>query len=116
MFLLLNQVNRKESVPIKIENRKTFFSVPYAYQDIDEINFELPSGYQVDFIPKDIIIDSEFGTYAATFTFKDGVILYKRTQKMNDKTYPPEKYNEYVDFYKKIVQADKQKAVITKSM
>lgn len=116
LFLLLNQVNRKESVPIKIENRKTYFSVPYAYQDIDEINFELPSGYQVDFIPKDIIIDSEFGTYAATFTFKDGVILYKRTQKMNDKTYPPEKYNEYVDFYKKIVQADKQKAVITKSM
>jgi hypothetical protein len=115
-FLLLNQVNRRESVPIKIADRKTFFSVPYAYEDKDEITFELPQGYQVEFIPKDIVIDSEFGVYTAKFAVKDGLLLYSRTQKMNDKIYPPEKYNAYVDFYKKIVQADKQKAVVIKSL
>ncbi|UIR57493.1 DUF3857 domain-containing protein [Sphingobacterium sp. SRCM116780] len=116
LFLVLNQVNRKESAPIKVENRKTFFSVPYAYDDEDEITFKLPKGYQVDFIPKDIVIESEFGNYTAKFNVQDDQIVYRRTQTMNGKTYPPEKYNTYVDFYKKIVQADKQKAVITKSM
>ncbi|WP_400263356.1 DUF3857 domain-containing protein [Sphingobacterium sp. SG20118] len=115
-FLLLNQVNRREFAPIKITDRKTFFSVPYSYEDKDEITFELPQGYQIEFIPKDILIDSEFGIYTAKFAIQDGLLLYSRTQKMNDKIYPPEKYNAYVDFYKKMVQADKQKAVITKSL
>jgi hypothetical protein len=115
-FLLLNQVNRKENVPLKVEGRKTYFSVPFSYNDEDEINYIIPKGYSIEFIPKDISIVSEFGTYNAKFSMKDNKIIYTRTQTMNDKKYPPEKYNDYVDFYKKIVQADKQKAVLTKAL
>ncbi|SER46347.1 hypothetical protein [Pedobacter rhizosphaerae] len=97
-----------------MENRKTYFAVPFCYNDEDEISYTLPKGYAVEFIPKDIDISSEFGTYSAKFTTKDNTIVYTRTQVMNNKKYAPEKYNEYVDFYKKIYQADKQKAVLTK--
>jgi len=114
VFLTLNQVNRKESVPLKVENRKTYFAVPYGYHDEDEINFTLPKGYTVEFLPKDIQIVSEFGSYTARFITKDNAITYIRTQTMTNKKYPPEKYNEYVDFYKKVYQADKQKAVLNK--
>ncbi|MFW0717995.1 DUF3857 domain-containing protein [Pedobacter sp. N23S346] len=114
IFLTINQINRKESVPPKVENRKTYFAVPYGYSDEDEINFTLPKGYTVEFLPKDIQIVSEFGTYTAKFTTKDNAITYVRTQSMTNKKYPPEKYNAYVDFYKKIYQADKQKAVLNK--
>ncbi|WP_316803063.1 DUF3857 domain-containing protein [Pedobacter nototheniae] len=115
-FLTLNQTNRKESVPLKVENRKTYFSVPFSYNDEDEITYILPKGYAVEFIPKDINITSEFGTYTAKFATKDNTITYIRTQVTNDKKYQPEKYNEYVDFCKKIYQADKQKAVLTKGL
>ncbi|WP_316829754.1 DUF3857 domain-containing protein [Pedobacter aquatilis] len=114
LFLVLNQVNRKESVPLKVENRKTQFSVPFSYNDEDEIIYNLPTGLKVEFIPKDITINSEFGSYTAKFVTKENTIVYTRTQTMNDKKYPPEKYNEYVEFYKKIYQADKQKAVLAK--
>ncbi|MFD2286881.1 DUF3857 domain-containing protein [Pedobacter petrophilus] len=114
IFLTLNQINRKENVPLKVENRKTYFAVPYGYHDEDEINFTLPKGYTVEFLPKDIQIASEFGNYTARFTTKDNAITYVRTQTMTNKKYPPEKYNEYVDFYKKVYQADKQKAVLNK--
>jgi transglutaminase-like putative cysteine protease len=114
LFLILNQTNRKESVPAKVQNRKTHFAVPYSYNDQDEISFILPKGYAVEFMPKDIDINSEFGTYTAKFSMKDNIITYTRTQTMDSKNYPPEKYNEYVDFYKKIYQADKLKAVLTK--
>ncbi len=114
LFLTLNQTNRKESAPVKVLNRKTHFAVPYSYNDQDEISFTLPKGYTVEFMPKDIDISSEFGTYTAKFLVKDNTITYVRTQTMNNSKYPPEKYNEYVDFYKKIYQADKLKAVLTK--
>ncbi|MNQ99738.1 hypothetical protein D3C85_1154880 [compost metagenome] len=114
LFLTLNQTNRKESAPAKVTNRKTHFSVPYSYNDQDEISFTLPKGYAVEFMPKDIDISSEFGSYTAKFLVKDNIITYVRTQTMNNSKYPPEKYNEYVDFYKKIYQADKLKAVLTK--
>ena len=116
LFLVINQVNRKENVPLKVENRKTFFAVPFSYNDEDEINYTLPKGYAVEFIPKDITITSEFGSYTAKFSVKDNIIVYNRTQIMNDKKYPPEKYAEYVDFYKKIYQADKQKAILAKTL
>jgi len=113
-FLTLNQTNRKESVPLKVENRKTYFAVPFSYNDEDEITYALPKGYTVEFIPKDINITSEFGSYTAKFATKDNTITYLRTQTMSNKKYPPEKYNEYVEFNKKIYQADKQKAVLAK--
>ncbi|WP_316825369.1 DUF3857 domain-containing protein [Pedobacter miscanthi] len=116
LFLVVNQINRRESVPLKVENRKTYFAVPFGYNDDDEINYILPKGYNVEFIPKDITINSEFGSYTAKFSVKDNQIVYNRTQTMNNKKYPPEKYGEYVDFYKKIYQADKQKAILAKTL
>jgi len=115
IFLTLNLMNRKESVPAKIENRKTYFAVNFSYQDDDEITYNLPKGYAVEFLPKDISISSEFGTYTAKFVAKDNLITYARTQIMTAKKFPPEKYNEFVEFNKKIYQADKQKAVLTKA-
>lgn len=116
IFLTINQVNRREHVPLKVENRKTFFAVPFGYNDEDEISYTLPKGYAVEFIPKDISIVSEFGSYTAKFANKDNTLTYIRTQTMNNKKYAPEKYNELVDFYKKIFQADKQKAILTKTL
>ena len=115
LFLTLNMVNRSEAVPAKIEDRKTYFSVNFSYQDDDEISYTLPKGYSIEFLPKDITLTSEFGTYTAKFISKDNKITYSRTKIISAQKFPPEKYNEYVDFIKKIVQADKQKAVLAKS-
>lgn len=114
LFLTVNQINRKESVPEKITNRKTNFSIPFDYADDDEIIYTLPKGLSIEFLPKDVKISSEFGEYSASFSMQGSTITYKRIQIMNSKVFPAEKYNEYVDFYKKIYQADKLKAVLTK--
>jgi hypothetical protein len=114
LFLTLNMLNRKESVPRKIENRKTSFSLPYGFKDMDEIVYTLPKGYKAEFIPRDVLLESEFGKYTAKAVIKDNTIVYTRTQLINSKKYPPEKYKDLVDFYKKIYLADKQKAVLAK--
>ncbi|MES2653468.1 MAG: DUF3857 domain-containing protein [Bacteroidota bacterium] len=115
LFLTLNLINRKESVPAKIDNRKTYFAVAFAYHDEDEIIYTLPKGYAIDFLPKDISISSEFGSYTANFIAKENTIIYKRLTTVNAKKFPPEKYNEFVDFNKKIYQADKLKAILVRN-
>lgn len=114
LFLTLNLLNRRESVPRKVENRKTPFSVPYGYVDNDQITYTLPQGYKVEFVPKDILLESEFGKYTAKVVLKGNALVYTRTQMINSKQYPPEKYQSLVDFYKKIYLADKQKAILAK--
>lgn len=111
-FLTINLINRRENVPPKIDNRKTNFAVSYSYQDEDEINYTLPKNYAIEFLPKDVNITSEFGTFTASFMLKDNTITYKRKQTMSAKIFPPERYNDFVDFNKKIYQADKLKAVL----
>lgn len=114
LFLTLNLLNRKESVPRKVEDRKTPFSLPYGYKDTDKIIYTLPAGYKTEFVPKDILLESEFGTYTAKAVIKDNTIIYTRTQMVNSKKYGPEKYKDLVEFYKKIYLADKQKAILAK--
>ncbi|WP_158795719.1 DUF3857 domain-containing protein [Pedobacter sp. L105] len=114
LFLTLNLLNRKESVPQKVENRKTPFALPYGFKDTDEIIYTLPQGYKAEFIPKDVVLESEFGKYTSKAILKDNTIVYTRTQRINSKKYPPEKYKDLVDFYKKIYLADKEKAVLAK--
>lgn len=114
LFLVLNLLNRTESVPRKVENRRTPFAQTYGFKDNDEIIYTVPAGYKVEFIPKDVVLESEFGKYTAKAVVKDNTIVYTRMKMINSKKYPAEKYNDLVDFYKKIYVADKQKAVLAK--
>jgi hypothetical protein len=114
VFLTLNLMNRRESVPAKATDRKTYFAVAFSYQDEDEISYTIPAGFKVEFLPKEININSEFGQYNMQVLQKENTIVYKRVQTMNNKQYPPEKYNELIEFYKKVYQADKLKGILAK--
>jgi transglutaminase-like putative cysteine protease len=114
LFLTLNILNRTESVPRKVENRRTSFAVNFGYQDIDQVTYILPAGYKAEFLPAPVTIESEFGKYTSSAVLKDNSIIYTREKQMNSKRYPPEKYKDAVEFYKKIYLADKEKAVLAK--
>jgi hypothetical protein len=114
LFLTLNLLNRQGSPPTAIEARKTPFSIKYGYYDTDEITYTIPKGYKVEFIPKDVLIESEFGSYIAKVIAKDNTLIYTRIKTMVNKQYPPEKYNDYVAFSKKMYQADRLKSILTK--
>ncbi len=114
VFLTANLLNRRESVPATVADRKTHFAVSFAYSDVDEITYALPEGYAVEHLPKDTELESEFGTYTATYTIENQSIVYRRVQQMNSKRYPPEKYQGFVDFFKQVYQADRQKIVLAK--
>lgn len=114
IFLAMNLLNKKEFVPQKTDDRKTSFSLPYGYEDTDEIHFKLPGGFTAEFIPKDIELTSPFGTYSAKIVQKGNELIYTRKLLIRNNIYSASQYNNFVDFYKQIYQADKQKAVLVK--
>jgi transglutaminase-like putative cysteine protease len=114
LFLTLNILNKRTYIPATIENRKTNFKLSMSYYDKDEIVYELPAGYKVDFLPENSIIKSPFGEYKTQIKVEANKIIYLREQIMLENQYPPEKYNELVNFYKAIFKADKQKVVLAK--
>ncbi|HFC00469.1 MAG TPA: DUF3857 domain-containing protein, partial [Phaeodactylibacter sp.] len=111
IFIPFNILNKRKSTPKKIKNRKTDIVVKMAYTDVDEIVYEIPSFLKIEHIPESVSFDSDFGSYAATVTQDKNIITYTRTLKINKNTYPPERYKDFIAFYKKIVRADKMKMV-----
>lgn len=92
------------------------FENKFSYQDESEIIYELPSNYYAEEIPRNGNVISEFGTYSVAFEKQDGKLVVKRQVKINKGIYPKEKYNEYVAFRKKILNADNAKILISKKL
>ena len=112
IFIPLNILNKKKKGLPKIKNRKTDVVINISNISSDEIIYEVPSYYKVEHLPESVNFESDFGSYAATVSKEGNQITYVRTLKFNKNTYPAERYDDLLKFYKKIVRADKMKLVI----
>ena len=112
IFIPFNILNKRRKTPPKIKDRKTEVVLHMAYIDKDELTYEVPSYFKIEHLPKSVSFDSDFGAYSATISMDNNKITYTRILKFNKGSYPPEKYSDLINFYKKIVKADKMKMVI----
>ena len=62
-------------------------------------------------MPQPIKVKSRFGEYEATFTLDQDNLIYIRKLKVNNGEFPPESYNELVEFYRNLNKADNTKMV-----
>jgi|GEM_PF-3897200 len=108
-------LNKLSAVPLNNPNRKADFVLTSNYIDADTIVFQIPTGYSIEFLPETIKLNSKFGDYQAEFKFKDGLLTYIRRVLMRQGQHPATGYNEWVDFRKKIVRADKNQVVFVKN-
>jgi hypothetical protein len=111
LFLTPNLMNRRSYVPEKIENRKTDVIQTMAYTDFDTIHYQVPDGLYPEFLPEPTRLESRFGEYETSIRMDETGILYFRKIKMLSGEFPPESYNELVEFYKNVSKADNVKIV-----
>lgn len=111
VFMNPNLMNRSEYVPGRVENRKTSVIRNMGYVDVDTIHYQLPDALYPEFLPQPIKISTRFGEYEASFKIDQGMLVYTRRVKMNKGEFPPETYNEFVEFYKSVNKADNTKVV-----
>lgn len=114
MFLPMNLLNKHEYIPKRIVNRKTEIVFNFAYSDYDTVIYKIPEKYSVEFIPDTVEINNQFGNFLSYVTKQNDSLIYVRTDKRNEGSFPAKSYNELIDFYKQIVKADNQKAILIK--
>jgi hypothetical protein len=115
VFLPLNLMEKSNSLPISVKNRKTSFIFNWSYMDIDTVIYNVPVNYKPEYLPEIKEIQSEFGSYSASVKSEGNKLIYIRIFKRNNGLYPASKYNDYIEFRKKIITADNLKISLIKT-
>jgi len=105
-YFSINPVNRLEETLPRDINRQNNVYINSGLTDIDEITYTLPSGYHPEKVPLNVSIKKPFGNYNATMDLKGNQLTYKRRFQLFDGTYSKETYQEMIDFYQDIADAD----------
>lgn len=85
---------------------------PYPYQQVDEIEVQLPAGLKVESLPKPLSQQAPFGRYEISFKGEGGRLLIRRQMTMDGIIFRTESYRELRIFYNGIRSGDEQQAVL----
>ena len=108
--------NSKTENPFKLEKRDYPIDFGTAFVEKNSINFVIPEGYSVDFIPKNLAIGlkNNYGVYRFITKVNGNVINVVSKLEINTAIYPALNYNEIKDFYKTIVNKNLEQIVLKK--
>lgn len=115
LFFRIIPFNENSAYSSNDERRLPFENI-FAYEDDYEIEFNLPSLYRLNEIPNSAKISSEFGSYEINFKTSDNNLIVSRKLVIYSGIHAKEKYAEYLEFRKKVVNFDNTKILITKSL
>ena len=114
-YFLLNTINRITETPKEIRNRVNDVYIARGYTDDDEITYTIPSGYHLQKDPLNVFVEKPFGNFKVTMVLKGNQLIFKRRLQLVGGTYSKDIYQDLVDFYKAIVDADDYNVALVKN-
>lgn len=105
-YFKVNIANRLTDVPDEVRNRVTEVYINRGYTEDDDITYMLPTGYHAYRAPYNLSIDKPFGKFSTSITISGKQIVYKRSLQINDGTYNKDSYQDLVNFYESVSEAD----------
>jgi hypothetical protein len=115
LYFLLNPTQRLVEAPRQVLNRTTNVYINDGYTQVEEISYTIPPGYHLDMLPLDVTVTEPFGKFSAHMTLNGNQLTYKRKLKVIDGTYPKDSYQDVVDFFQSVVDADDYNAALAKN-
>ncbi|MFC0771708.1 DUF3857 domain-containing protein [Terrimonas alba] len=115
LFIQPNVMTRSGRKLSPDSTRKYDIQLGFEYTDVDSVEIELPKGYTIESMPKDVAVASQFGKYNSSVKLKDNKLYYYRTIEHNSGRYPAKQYADLVNFYLAIYKADRSKVVLVKN-
>ncbi|HEX7315106.1 MAG TPA: DUF3857 domain-containing protein [Pyrinomonadaceae bacterium] len=80
----------------------------------ETVRIKLPAGFDVDEVPDPVKVDSDFGSYTASYEIKDGQLLYTRKLVQRAATIPAEKYAEVRAFFGRVRASEESPVVLAR--
>jgi transglutaminase-like putative cysteine protease len=114
LFVLPNLFNKESKLP---ENNERRFDIWFksSYKDVDSIAIQLPHGYTIESLPKDISLKNRYGNYSISFKVKDNTVEVRRIREQEEALFPAADYQQLYVFFDAIARADRSKLVMVKS-
>jgi transglutaminase-like putative cysteine protease len=116
MFVSPNLMSKWTYVPNQKEKRLTDVVRNMAFLDVDTVEFELPAGYAVEYLPQEVVHTSAFGEYKASVKVDGQRVIYMRSMQMGKGRYSPDTYIKLVEFLNNVIKADGQQVVFVKNI
>jgi hypothetical protein len=106
-----NLMNQMDGLPPITKHREYPVVIRRSFLDRDILEYELPPHEEIR-LPDDAHITSEFGEYRLKLSVQSGKLVYERTLKTCQGTYPATAYGKLMEFYESIIMADQRKVLL----
>jgi len=114
MFLIPNVFNHYQMNLKRVRNRKTPFEIQRGFFDVDEIEFTIPKGFSITFLPNKVDTINKYGEYKTEIIKKDiNVYIYKRSLLIKSGLHPKTEYEPFRQFMDQIERNDNAKIILT---
>ena len=80
----------------------------------ETVRFKLPAGFDVDEMPDPVKINSDFGSYTASYEVKDGQLVFTRSLVQRAATIPVEKYGDVRAFFGRVRASEEAPVVLAR--
>jgi len=114
IYFSLNSVDRTRPIR-QLQNRINPVYINRGYTEEDEITYTLPKGYRMESEPIKKHIDKPFGSFTTVMTIDGDKLIYKRKFQLKDGTYSKETYQDMVDFFQSVADADEYNVRLVKN-
>ncbi|HEX8284244.1 MAG TPA: DUF3857 domain-containing protein [Pyrinomonadaceae bacterium] len=107
-------ISRGSSVQLSGAGTRKYPVVLESNAFAETVRFKLPAGFDVDEVPDPVKIDSDFGTYTASYEVKDGQLLYTRKLVQRAATIPADKYADVRAFFGRVRASEEAPVVLAR--
>lgn len=112
LFFHPNILNKLDNAPGLTNKRVNPIRLRESTLVVDTIRWEVPEDYSITHVPESLIIDNDFGFYSAEFEVSGNELFYYRKYHTKDGLFPPERYNEFAEFFMSVYNNDRSQVVI----
>ncbi|SHE46395.1 DUF3857 domain-containing protein [Dysgonomonas macrotermitis] len=112
LFIPLSPVRQASLNMLTAQTRVHDIEISQGFTDSVFVSINLPQGYAVELLPKDIMIETEFGIFVCKSENKEGQIIYSQTIDIYTGRYDKSKYADIKSFFTQITSALNRKMVL----
>jgi hypothetical protein len=113
LFLPVNfTVQRNISQTFSQKQRRFPVLFDHEFRNEDELSVRMPEGFEIDFLPPNVILNEDFGYFESSYEILDGEILHRRVFERKELFVPAEEYERLKEFYDRTAKEDNQKIIL----
>src|SRR5687767_9146880 len=113
LFIYPNLLNRSPT-RISEEERIYDFVFDYEYRDVDTVEFDIPEGYSLEAMPKDVSLKTKYGIYTSSVKFVNNKLYFLRVREQYAGRFPAKEKEEITAYFETIYKADRSRVVLVK--